>query len=163
MIKISKIILTVIILLTLVNCSSLKKTTNTHELSTVLNNITAKATIITSLKSTTCKAADSWMWGSEQSCPKNIIETFEVQKGNEKIFIPISAFTDLGNPQKLIIEQNKPDDVFTITIVGGDASVSYAAALNFKDGYINEKIVRHGEFPNEVWEKTTYKFNNNNE
>ena len=81
-----------------------------------------------------------------------------VRSGNESVFIPLSAFADLGNPRDIRIE-NYGGKSFGIVLTGGDAATSYTAKLEFVNNLLAERTVRHGEFPEEAWEKTQYKFN----
>ncbi len=115
---------------------------------------------ITSLsKSQPCKAASSWRWGAENTCPRNIINALEIKDSGKSVFIPLSAFADLGNPRTVRIESRKGNDQFAVVLIGGDAATSYSATLEFRDSLLIERVVRHGEFPDESWEKTSYKFN----
>jgi hypothetical protein len=45
-----------------------------------------------------------------------------------------------------------------LKIQGGDASTSYNAEIIF-DSFVRRKIVRHMEFPCDVWDETTYQVN----
>ncbi|MEW6108482.1 MAG: hypothetical protein AB1632_04830 [Nitrospirota bacterium] len=83
----------------------------------------------------------------------------EVKVGGESIFIPLSAFADLGNPRSVNIESGKRKNRFAVVLNGGDAATSYTARFDFRDNILSERVVRHGEFPDQSWEKTTYKFN----
>jgi len=106
-----------------------------------------------------CPNARSWRWGSEQACPAQRISAIEVGYRKHSVFIPYSAFADLGNPTSLVIERGSASNTYSIKIVGGDAATSYSATLKFKAELLLEKIVRHGEFPESAWEKTLYNFN----
>ena len=109
-----------------------------------------------------CSSAASWIWGSEQECPKWSIRRLEV-KAKEKVFIPISAFADLANVTSLKTEPFGSG--FRVRIMGGDAATAYEAVLEF-DGprkaddqpVLRKRTVRSGEFPDQVWEETTYSF-----
>ena len=105
-----------------------------------------------------CKAASSWRWGAENTCPKTFISAFQVKAGDKSIFVPISAFADLGNPRTVRIEPCKEKNCFIVVVVGGDAATSYSARLEFKNNFLIKRLVRHGEFPSESWEETIYKF-----
>jgi hypothetical protein len=109
-----------------------------------------------------CASAESWIWGSEQECPKRSVRRLEV-KAHERAFIPLSAFADLANVTSLKTEQFGSG--FRVRIKGGDAATAYEAVLEF-DGprtandqpTLRKRTVRSGEFPDEVWEVTTYAF-----
>ena len=77
--------------------------------------------------------------------------------GNKKVFVPLSAYSDLANPSNLVLKTNQ--NSFNLIIYGGDAGCSYKAELLFENSYIKARKVSHEEFPDEVWEKTEYHFN----
>lgn len=106
-----------------------------------------------------CPSASTWRWGSEQACPSRRIGLLEVSFQGRPVVIPYSAFADLGNPTSVSIERSAKGTTYSIKIKGGDAATSYSAVLKLRSGLLLEKIVRHGEFPDDAWEKTIYKFN----
>jgi hypothetical protein len=57
------------------------------------------------------------------------------------------------------VSPGKSVGAFQLEIHGGDAGTSYNVILKFDKGHLSEKIVRHGEFPDEAWELTKYGFN----
>jgi hypothetical protein len=106
-----------------------------------------------------CPNASSWRWGSEQVCPRRRVASLDVAFEGRPVFIPYSAFADLGNPTSIQVESSAKSTLYSIKIVGGNAGTSYSAVLKFKSGLLLEKMVLHGEFPADAWEKTIYKFN----
>ena len=98
-------------------------------------------------------------WGAESTVPKTIVSTIEVQLGQKKLLVPLSAYGDLCNPTKASVTSTKRG--FNITIHGGDAAASYEAVLVFEDGLIRRRKVASMEFPDTAWEETTYSFNIN--
>jgi hypothetical protein len=106
-----------------------------------------------------CRSANSWRWGVEQACPAKIISSITLEFRGKQVFVPYSAFSDLGNPASISVELDPTGNKYSIKILGGDAATSYVALLKFKSDVLLEKIVRHGEFPDGAWEKTVYKFN----
>lgn len=108
-----------------------------------------------------CKAASSWRWGAENSCPRTFVVALDVKTADTSSFIPLSAFADLGQPRNVRIESRKGKGRFAVVLTGGDAATSYTATLEFRDNRLTERVVRHGEFPSQSWEKTLYKFNMN--
>lgn len=104
----------------------------------------------------------AYMWGGDDmSPPKKIIKSITVVKNGQMIFIPLSAYSDLGNPRKISLEK-RPAHGFRLIINGGDAAGSYSAMLDFKNNEISRRKVVLGEFPKEVWEETTFSFNHLN-
>jgi hypothetical protein len=100
----------------------------------------------------------SWRWGSENSCPKAFVGALEVKVMGMPVFVPLSAFADLGNPRDVRIESHNGNE-FVVILTGGDAASSYTASLEFRDNLLSERMVRHGEFPDQSWERTLFKFN----
>jgi hypothetical protein len=97
-----------------------------------------------------------WRWGSEERAPRNWLDRIEIYRGGAKVFVPRSAFSDLGNPRFASI-RGVPGG-FRVEIQGGDAATSYMAELVFEGDLIARRRVRHGEFPDEAWEETVYSF-----
>jgi hypothetical protein len=81
----------------------------------------------------------------------------DVYLGVNRVFVPISAYSDLGNPRSSTIET--ADKGFQIVVRGGDAATSYKATLVFEGGLLRSRKVVNGEFPDEAWEETIYSFN----
>ena len=101
----------------------------------------------------------AYMWGGDEtSPPKTIIKAITVLRNDQTVFIPLSAYVDLGNPRTIALEK-LPARGFRLTIRGGDAAGSYSAMLDFKKAEISRRKVVSGEFPKEVWEETTFSFN----
>jgi hypothetical protein len=104
----------------------------------------------------------SYEWGGDEATPpRRIISIITVTRNGKNLFIPLSAFADLGSPRGMSL-QRLSSRSFRITITGGDAAGSYNAMLDFKNGEIVQRRVVSGEFPREVWGKTTYSFNHLN-
>lgn len=105
-----------------------------------------------------CPNASSWLWGSEMECPKVRIQTLVAKHNNELIFIPLSSYSDLGNitSARITVDVNKE---FELHLKGGDAANSYIAIIKFNNENVTNRTVRSGEFPDDVWETTKYRFN----
>jgi hypothetical protein len=102
---------------------------------------------------------NSFMWGGDESQPpRRIVKAINVARKKQKIFIPLSVYSDLGDPRQASLVQ-LPTHGFELTIVGGDAAGSYKASLEFKSNEIVRRKVVSGEFPKEVWEETRFSFN----
>jgi hypothetical protein len=99
------------------------------------------------------------MWGEGGDInilPKTVILTIDIKLGQEKIFIPLSAYSDLGAPKQVSLVKELHS--IKLIIRGSDAGGSYKAILVFENGYIIRRKVMHMEFPDEVWEETVYSF-----
>ena len=121
--------------------------------------ISVRVTVSSSPEAQTCQTASSWRWGAENVCPRTFVGALEVKAAGTLLFIPLSAFADLGEPRNVRVETRKGKSRFAVVLIGGDAATSYKATLEFRDNFLSERVVRHGEFPAQSWEKTLYKFN----
>jgi len=105
-----------------------------------------------------CSFRPSFGWGwDERHGPKVIINSFEIVIKEERSILPLSAYSDLGDPRN--VEFKARGDGFTLVIVGGGvgAGDSYYAELIFERGYLRRRKVFSKNFP-EAWEETTYSF-----
>jgi hypothetical protein len=101
-----------------------------------------------------------YLWGGgEAEPPTLLIESIDVTSAGERIYVPLSAFADLGNPKKASIEVS--GDGFQVLIIGGDAGGAYDARLTFEGSWLIQRRVASREFPDEAWEVTRYAFNRN--
>ncbi len=97
-------------------------------------------------------------WGGEDAmAPLSLITSIVVQSGADKLFVPLSAYSDLGDPRRLSLKTSAAG--FELVIAGGDAGVAYNAVLVFEQGWLTRRRVAHGEFPDEAWEETKYAYN----
>lgn len=104
----------------------------------------------------------AFMWGGDEfEPPRRIIRTIILTRNSQNLYVPLSAYADLGDPTHITLDRFHKHG-FRLTIIGGDAAGSYRAYLNFKGDEIISKKVVSGEFPNEAWEETNYSFNNLN-
>jgi hypothetical protein len=100
---------------------------------------------------------NGWMWGAEGTNNGTAIQNVVAKLGNESVFVPLSAYSDLANPSKIdLIRQGK---VHVVVIRGGDASTAYTTRIRFKAGVVLDRSVASGEFSREVHEETKYHFN----
>lgn len=111
----------------------------------------------------TSKTADSsfkegFRWGGEDAtAPPTLIASIVVRSGTDKLFVPLSAYSDLGDPRRISLKPTAAG--FELAIAGGDAGVAYNAVLVFEKGWLTRRRVAHGEFPDEAWEETQYAYN----
>lgn len=98
------------------------------------------------------------LWGviDEDEKPFSVISNIEISIKNRKLFVPLSAYSDLANPYEILLRTDQ--NSFTLIIDGGDTGTSYFAELYFVNSEIKHRKVYHKEFPDEVWEKTEYSF-----
>jgi len=130
--KTLKISIFIIFLLVILPCEAYlqgSRQPNDKELLEEFGRVKVRVLVTSVQEPQPCKTASSWRWGVEDTCPKTFISALEVKTGDKPIFIPISAFADLGNPRTVRIEPCKEKNCFVVTIVGGDAATSYSASV----------------------------------
>jgi hypothetical protein len=101
---------------------------------------------------------EGWRWGAEAECPNLSIGGMQVHIASSSIFVPRSAFADLGSPIDITIVNRRKG--FDVIIRGGDAATSYIATLQFSNRLIEKRRVESGEFGKLAWENTIFSFNN---
>lgn len=101
----------------------------------------------------------SFMWGGDESQPPRwVISEINVVENRQMLVVPLSAYADLGDPRRMILDPLSAGH-FKLTILGGDAAGAYKASMQFDQREIVRRRVVSGEFPDDVWEETTYSFN----
>jgi hypothetical protein len=109
-----------------------------------------------------CENPEGWLWGSEQGCPRRAVSALTVQSGDQRVFVPVSAYADLAAVRSVSVASTR--DGFSVNLSGGDAATSYRAALHFVghpnkgDVVLRSREVRSGALQTETWETTKYHF-----
>lgn len=97
------------------------------------------------------------LWGGDDmELPQAILTSIDVQVGKKQIFVPLSAFSDLGEVKSASLEIISKG--FNLRLHGGNTAASYDATLTFKRGHLRNKKVTLREFPEQRWENTIYSF-----
>jgi hypothetical protein len=104
------------------------------------------------IKKPDSKEDDGSIWGIDGGFPITIVELFKVEINDVAVFIPWKFYADIAHVH--IVKTKEIDNVFIVIVKGGDAAGSYTAEYKIKEYRLIERIVRVGEFPDEVWEKT---------
>lgn len=97
-----------------------------------------------------------WRWGAENECPSSALLGLTVAVEGKQIFVPRSAFADLGWPTKVVLRTSTSS--LDVVIKGGDAATAYTATLKFSRTELKRRRVAGGEFEKSTWEDTTYSF-----
>jgi hypothetical protein len=95
------------------------------------------------------------MWGGEQSEPtaRHVAE-IKIAWTDSAVWVPLSAYADLGDPRSIeFVEAAKG---ISFTVRGGDTSTYYAAQFFVERGVLKRRRVSLAEFPDEIWQETTY-------
>jgi hypothetical protein len=97
------------------------------------------------------------LWGGDvDRLPEFVLSSVVIQEGNETIFVPLSAYSDLGDVK--LASLNASSNGFILNLHGGNTASGYDVILMFSRGYLVSRTVRLREFPEERLEKTTYSF-----
>ena len=101
-----------------------------------------------------------YIWGGgENEPPALLVGSIDVAVGGEQVFVPLSAFSDLGSPKMASLKISA--NGFEVVIIGGDAGGAYDATFTFDGSWLVQRRVSSREFPDEAWEETKYSFNRN--
>ncbi len=97
------------------------------------------------------------LWGGDvDEIPATILSSMVVHEREESIFVPLSAYVDLGDVK--LGSMDATTGGFLITLHGGGTATGYDATFTFNRGYLVRRTVRSREFPKERTEVTTYSF-----
>jgi len=100
--------------------------------------------------------AESWWGGWFDKEQQEVVRSVRLSRGNEAVDVPISAIAGLANVSQASLK-SQPNGC-RLLLRGGDGGASYHAQVTVTGTAITERVVRHGEFPEERWEKTTYAY-----
>jgi hypothetical protein len=97
------------------------------------------------------------LWGGDvDELPTCVLSSMVVHERDESIFVPLSAYGDLGDVKLGSVEGTIGG--FVIILHGGGTATGYDARLIFSRGYLVSRTVKSREFPKERNEMTTYSF-----
>jgi hypothetical protein len=100
---------------------------------------------------------DALLWGGDvDELPQQVVSSIEVHDGDQMIFVPLSAYGDLGDLKLGSLDPTVGG--FTLSLHGGNTATSYDVKLSFAEGYLVTRIVTLREFPQQRFEKTSYSF-----
>lgn len=107
----------------------------------------------------TQKDDGSW-WGTDGGIPDTIISYMAFWVGKKPAMLPFKTYTDICNVNESSVSVQETKQGIQISMSGGDAAGSFTAQYlirHQKQGYrLWQRIVRSGENPDEIWEKTEY-------
>jgi hypothetical protein len=86
--------------------------------------------------------------------PCLLTESLKIAVNGKEIYVPYSAFADLGDMAQIKLQHSA--NRYTLTITGGDAAVAYIAKLVFDSTRVLERVVAPGEDSSQPSERTTY-------
>jgi len=111
---------------------------------------------LTVRKPTQCESSRPEYWGTELNKPATVVTKLLVTVGSDTVSVPYGAYGDLGEPRTISVACR--DSNFTITIRGSDGAGSYTAKLVVAGLEVRKRRVESNEFPDAVWEDTSYSF-----
>ena len=95
---------------------------------------------------------DCGMWGTDCGTPTYSVQNLTLKLNGKEVHFPHKFVADLSHIRS--VEINNVKDGIEIILHGGDAAGSFTAEFLVRKQRLVERLVRHGEFPDEVWEKT---------
>ncbi len=95
---------------------------------------------------------DGGRWGIDGGFPRTSTSSFRVTIDGNELSVPRKLFADLSSVVEAIV--SLAEDGVRVTVRGGDGSGSYEATFAFREDAI-ERIVKSGEAPESIWERTT--------
>lgn len=100
---------------------------------------------------------EALLWGGDVGeLPRTVMTGIRIDYGKEAVFVPVSAFGDLGDVQRASLAPEGRG--FVLRLHGGNTAAAYDATLRFDRGFITSRTVRLREFPDQRWDKTTFAF-----
>lgn len=100
-------------------------------------------------------------WGAETGfLPPNLVSAIRVREGSQELFVPLSAYSDLGDIHRASLRPSPHG--FILSLYGGEVATGYVAALRFANGYLLSRVVSSNEFPQSDREETRYSFPRDN-
>ena len=115
---------------------------------------TLRVTVTVVLQDTSVLWANRMWGGGEEDRLTRHVGTIEVTRHGKQVWIPLSAYADLGQPRTL--------DFLSVTqglgfvIRGGETGTGYEARFYLKKGALSRRRVELGELRDDVWEETRY-------
>jgi hypothetical protein len=96
------------------------------------------------------------MWGIDGGFPRHVIRDFSVRFGDTEVPVYRKYLRDLSNvvEASVVAGSRGASNTLVLHLRGGDAHGSFRAELTFTDCRLTERVVRMGEFPEQVWERT---------
>ena len=136
---------------------SIKREGQTELMFKRANGDVVKATLIQRSVTNTYFYKDALIWGGDVGqTPNTILSSIKIQEGGNVIFLPLSAYSDLGVVHHGSLIPQKTG--FRLELSGGDTGTGYSAIFVFDHGYLRNRTVRNNEFPDSRVDTTTYKF-----
>jgi len=107
----------------------------------------------------------AFMWGGDMKgdgsirLPKTVIASMSVRIGKRNIIVPLSAYSDLGDPRRISLDVIPQGSM--LTIWGGEdemgrTSRAYKVVLEYSYEGILSRKVYFSLNPSEVWDETIY-------
>jgi hypothetical protein len=116
-----------------------------------------KITVNTTKYSPKYPYQDGLLWGTDlYDRPRSFISRIKIMIGKEQVYVPLSAYCDLADPDKILLETKL--NSFSLIIYGGGEALFYKCELFFENLTIKFKKIALVGFPDEVWEKIEYSF-----
>jgi hypothetical protein len=107
--------------------------------------------------SATSRVESFGYWGREGATPSKCVSSVAITRNGKAVDLPGKMYVDLCNANTLQASESR--GMFVLKVRGGDAGDSFEAEYRFRGVYLYERWVRHGEFPEEAYEHTKFRYN----
>jgi hypothetical protein len=103
---------------------------------------------------------DGSFWGTDGGIPQKIISYLSLHINGEEVQFPRKSYGDLCELHTSYTSIELSKKKILIKMEGGDAAGSFRAEFfveKYKQGYrLSERMIKNGEEPDAIWEKTIY-------
>lgn len=113
-----------------------------------------RVTVTVGLQDTSAAWANRMWGGDEEYRLTRHVDRIEVWLQGQPVTIPLSAYADLGQPEKLEFLPRERGVGFVIR--GGAEGTGYEARFWFKNRMLTRRRVELSEFRDAIWEETKY-------
>ena len=97
---------------------------------------------------------DGSRWGIDGGFPWTYVTDLTLKVGSRPVSIPRKSFSDLVNISRVNVSEEGNN--ILIKVDGGDAAGAFNAVFTVHDYRLVERMVRLGEAPDQLWERTIF-------
>ena len=96
-------------------------------------------------------------WGAEDVQPHRVIQRLIATPADGlQLYMPLSAFADLADPDSVVFAKAANDSTFAFTLCGGRAPRKYRATLTCNQSRVLFRRVVDVRDPEDFWEETRF-------
>ena len=138
------------------HCAGWAQTTS----STPMNYVSKNGKVVAKLSFAMTGCAPHQHWLNDQKDARGCIAEMRVFRSGVEGYFPDFSYKFLSTPR--LVEVKEMTNGYSLKLTGGDASGSYVALFTFERDILKKRRIASGEFPDEAWEDSTFRFNLSN-